>query len=55
MTTPADLGRRVRRLRDPGPACYGRGCEWATVTDADAVAEYLDTDAFAEGRLRLDF
>ena len=39
---------------DPGPACYGRGGEWATVTDADAVAGYLDPDAFAEGRLRLD-
>ena len=25
---------------DPGPACYGRGGEWATVTDA--VAGYLD-------------
>ena len=39
---------------DPGPACYGRGGEWATVTDADAVAGYLDPDTFAEGRLRLD-
>ena len=39
---------------DPGPACYGRGGEWATVTDADAVAGYLDPEAFAEGRLRLD-
>ena len=39
---------------DPGPACYGRGGKWATVTDADAVAGYLDPDAFAEGRLRLD-
>ncbi len=55
MTTPADLGRRVRRLWDIGLAGYGRGCEWATVTDADAVAECLDTDAFAEGRLRVDF
>ena len=39
---------------DPGPACYGRGGVRATVTDADAVAGYLDPDAFAEGRLRLD-
>ena len=39
---------------DPGPACYGRGGERPTVTDADAVAGYLDPDAFAEGRLRLD-
>ena len=39
---------------DPGPACYGRGGIRPTVTDADAVAGYLDPDAFAEGRLRLD-
>ena len=39
---------------DPGPACYGRGGDRATVTDADAVAGCLDPDAFAEGRLRLD-
>ena len=39
---------------DPGPACYGRGGERPTVTDADAVAGYLDPDTFAEGRLRLD-
>ena len=39
---------------DPGPACYGRGGDRPTVTDADAVAGYLDPDAFAEGRLRLD-
>ena len=39
---------------DPGPACYGRGGERPTVTDADAVAGYLDPDVFAEGRLRLD-
>ena len=39
---------------DPGPACYGRGGVRPTVTDADAVAGYLDPDTFAEGRLRLD-
>ena len=39
---------------DPGPACYGRGGDRPTVTDADAVAGYLDPDAFADGRLRLD-
>ena len=33
----------------PGLACYGRGGEWATVTDADADAGYPDPDAFAEG------
>ena len=39
---------------DPGPACYARGGDCATVTDADAFLGYLDPDAFAEGRLRLD-
>ena len=39
---------------DPGPACYDRGGECATVTDADSLLGYLDPDAFAEGRLRLD-
>ncbi len=39
---------------DPGPACYGRGGEAPTVTDADLVAGYLDPAAFAEGRLALD-
>ena len=53
-----DLGRLRVGPRsagsDPGPACYGRGGERPTVTDADAVVGYLDPDAFAEGRLRLD-
>ena len=39
---------------DPGPACYARGGERATVTDADSLLGYLDPDAFAEGRLRLE-
>ena len=39
---------------DPGPACYARGGERATVTDADCHLGYLDPGAFAEGRLRLD-
>ncbi len=39
---------------DPGPACYAKGGERATVTDADAVAGFLDAERFAEGRLRLD-
>ncbi len=39
---------------DPGPACYARGGDGATVTDADSLLGYLDPDAFAEGRLRLD-
>lgn len=38
----------------PGPACYGRGGERATVTDADAVLGYLPTGGFAGGRMALD-
>ena len=39
---------------DPGPACYGRGGTWATVTDADLVLGYLDPARFLGGRLGLD-
>jgi N-methylhydantoinase A len=39
---------------DPGPACYGRGGEEATVTDASVVLGYLDPDYFAGGRLKLE-
>ena len=38
----------------PGPACYGRGGEAPTVTDADLVLGYLNPDKFAGGSLRLD-
>ncbi len=38
----------------PGPACYGRGGERATVTDADLVLGYLPADGFAGGRMTLD-
>ncbi|MGQ0824994.1 MAG: hydantoinase/oxoprolinase family protein [Actinomycetota bacterium] len=38
----------------PGPACYGRGGDRPTVTDADAVLGYLPVDEFAGGRMRLD-
>lgn len=38
----------------PGPACYGRGGEQATVTDADAVLGFLPADGFAGGRMHLD-
>lgn len=52
----------VQRLRvgpmsassDPGPACYGKGGDQPTVTDADAMIGILDPDRFAEGRLPLD-
>jgi N-methylhydantoinase A len=39
---------------DPGPACYGRGGEEPTVTDADVLLGYLDPDYFLGGRMRLD-
>jgi N-methylhydantoinase A len=39
---------------DPGPACYGRGGEAPTVTDAHLVLGRLRADAFLGGRMRLD-
>ena len=39
---------------EPGPACYGRGGDRATVTDADVVLDRLDPSRFAGGSLRLD-
>ena len=38
----------------PGPACYGRGGQEPTVTDADLVRGYLAPDRFLGGRMRLD-
>jgi len=38
----------------PGPACYGRGGDRPTVTDADLLLGYLPTEGFANGRMRLD-
>ncbi|HEY8874524.1 MAG TPA: hydantoinase/oxoprolinase family protein, partial [Stellaceae bacterium] len=56
---------RVDRLRritvgpdsagaDPGPACYGRGGEAATVTDADLLLGRIDPTGFSGGRMALD-
>ena len=39
---------------EPGPACYGRGGEDATVTDADVVLGRLDAERFAAGAIALD-
>jgi N-methylhydantoinase A len=39
---------------DPGPACYGRGGQEPTVTDADLVLGYLNPERFLGGGLRLD-
>ncbi len=38
----------------PGPACYGRGGQNPTVTDADLVLGYLDPNYFLGGEMRLD-
>ena len=39
---------------EPGPACYGRGGELPTVTDASIVLGYIDPEYFAGGALTLD-
>jgi N-methylhydantoinase A len=39
---------------EPGPACYGRGGEGATVTDADVVCGLIQPKAFLGGRMPLD-
>jgi len=39
---------------DPGPACYGRGGEQPTVTDADVVLGIIDPNQFLEGKLEID-
>lgn len=39
---------------EPGPACYGRGGENATVCDASVVLGYLDPDYFAGGSFKLN-
>jgi N-methylhydantoinase A len=39
---------------DPGPACYGRGGEEPTVTDANLLAGHLDEDSPLAGGVRLD-
>lgn len=39
---------------DPGPACYGRGGERPTVSDANLVLGYLNPDGLVGGRLPLD-
>jgi len=39
---------------DPGPACYDRGGEEATLTDANLVLGRLDPDYFLGGRMKLN-
>lgn len=38
---------------DPGPACYGKGGEMPTVTDADVVLGYIPADYFLGGAIPL--
>jgi N-methylhydantoinase A len=39
---------------DPGPACYGRGGGFATVTDANLVLGLIDPEFFLGGEMQLD-
>ena len=39
---------------EPGPACYGRGGEHPTVTDADLLLGYVNPTYFAGGTMTLD-
>lgn len=39
---------------DPGPVCYGKGGQSATVTDANLVLGYLNPDNFLGGKATLD-
>jgi len=39
---------------EPGPACYGRGGDRATVTDASIVLGYLNPEYFAGGSINID-
>lgn len=39
---------------DPGPACYGKGGQFATVTDANLVLGRIRADAFLGGEMQLD-
>src|SRR5213594_4926957 len=39
---------------EPGPACYGRGGDEVTVTDASVVLGYLNPERFAGGLMTLD-
>lgn len=39
---------------EPGPACYGKGGEEPTVTDADLLLGYIPADYFLGGEIQLD-
>ncbi len=37
----------------PGPACYGRGGDTPTVTDADVILGYMDPEHFLGGQMKI--
>jgi N-methylhydantoinase A len=39
---------------NPGPACYSKGGQHATVTDADVLLGYIDPDYYLGGEVRLN-
>jgi N-methylhydantoinase A len=39
---------------NPGPACYGKGGVFPTVTDACLILGYIDADYFLGGKMKLD-
>jgi N-methylhydantoinase A len=39
---------------EPGPACYGRGSDQPTITDADLILGKIRAERFAGGTIRLD-
>ena len=39
---------------EPGPACYGKGGERPTVTDADVILGIIDPSRFLGGKMHLD-
>ena len=39
---------------DPGPACYGRGGDQPTLTDANLILGYLDPASFLGGAMAID-
>jgi len=38
---------------DPGPACYGLGGDFVTLTDVNLILGYIDADDFADGAVKL--
>ncbi len=53
MYSTVEIGPRSASS-DPGPACYDRGGQEPTVTDADLVLGYLDPKNYANGRISLN-